>query len=98
MPFCKHMTLFLWISQQDATIVLFDVGANTKECDESSSLSFYEQAKKCVDSIIMRKVNLMNSKQQNLKIVKFQQIVKFSDFDKAKGWSGLVFDWNKIHR
>lgn len=47
---------FYFRHEKDATIVLFDVGTNTEEIDESSSQTFYEQAKKCLEKIINRKV------------------------------------------
>lgn len=43
--------------QEANTIVLFDIGRNTKENDESESQTFYDQAKSCLESILTRKVN-----------------------------------------
>lgn len=40
----------------DNIIVLFDVGCNTTEYDKSKSQTFYEQAKNCLESILMRKI------------------------------------------
>lgn len=41
---------------KDATIILFDVGKNTKVVDEQTSQTFYTQAKRCAEAIVMRKV------------------------------------------
>lgn len=54
--FWYDLFLPLFLYSKDATIILFDVGSNTTEHDQSKSQTFYEQAKNCVEAILLRKV------------------------------------------
>lgn len=76
--------LFNIFPSKDATIILFDIGRNSTEVDETKSQTFYEQAKKCVEAIVMRKVNASYIF-PHLEHIGMNEFLTFTDFHKTGG-------------
>ncbi len=55
-----QVIIWISISLQEATVILFDVGQQTGKSFRPDQPTFFEQAKQCLAKILQRKVNILN--------------------------------------